>query len=108
MVRPHSTCPWKLFTLIDQPDMAAIIASDATCLLDPWSKHMLDSGDPESDEFRHRLVLHAEMAETNISPCEGGHAHVHRYVKSRVQTCPIDMPQLSAQWCGYDVRSSSV
>eukprot|EP00959_Pyramimonas_sp_CCMP1952_P462789 9483832-Pyramimonas_sp.AAC.1 len=107
LVRPHCGYPWKLFTLIDQPDMASIIAADPPCLLDPWSKRMLESGDLGSMEFRHRLVLHAELAETNTSPVESGHAQVHRFVKSRLQTHAIDMPQLSAQWSGYHIRSSS-
>eukprot|EP00959_Pyramimonas_sp_CCMP1952_P186842 3907089-Pyramimonas_sp.AAC.1 len=106
LVRPHCGCPWKLFMLIDQPDVVDIVVSEPKCMLDPWSKQMLESGTPGSDEFRHRLELHAEMAETNISPVEGGHAHVHRFVKSRVQTHPIDMPQLSAQWSGYHIRSN--
>ncbi|CAK0806057.1 unnamed protein product, partial [Prorocentrum cordatum] len=88
------------------PDVVDIVVSEPKCMLDPWSKQMLESGTPGSDEFRHRLELHAEMAETNISPVEGGHAHVHRFVKSRVQTHPIDMPQLSAQWSGYHIRSN--
>lgn len=105
--RVHRTYPYKLFLVLEQPSLATAIASDKRCLMDPWSLSFVESEDLGSELARMKLLLHATLAQTDISRVEVGHSSIRRNIKSRVQTQQTDMKFVSSLWMGKHFRHES-
>ena len=102
----HRKYPFKLFTLLTDRDAIAHIQSSSRCLLDPWSKALIDKyPDLSNIELKEILYLHCQSCSNNIAEIEAKHASNRRVVHQRsVQTHAIQVPTLSAEWLGQNQR----
>eukprot|EP00971_Amphidinium_carterae_P019674 387744-Amphidinium_carterae.1 len=106
LVAVQKCYPYRMFLLLNRPDMRDEILADAPCLLDPWSTEVKRLHPTlDSEEFLALLCLHACTISTNIAPLEAKHASIRRLLHQRVQSRSMDVALCSAMWVCQNMRS---
>ena len=105
----HDACPFVTFLVLVDPSVADKITRMPPCLLDPWTKRLLDMYPTmQGDELIHIIAAVAEVLRVDISHLESRNASIRRLLTSRsVQTHPMTSADLSAQWVFQQHRTGS-
>lgn len=105
----HLKFPIKMFNLLHNPQLAESYKSTPECLLDPWSKQLLqDHPDLSGPLLQQKLHLHAMLMYTDIFGVECRHATIRRWLTVRgAQTHKMDLTGVSAEWVCQQFRLRS-
>eukprot|EP00971_Amphidinium_carterae_P036791 723405-Amphidinium_carterae.1 len=106
VMRPHKRFPYKLFTLLHNPESAALLAAEKECLLDNFSKSLLHKYPGyHGEETLQVLEAHAQKCSTSTSGIEARHGSIRRVLVSRsTQTHTMPFADLSAEWLLTQLR----
>eukprot|EP00971_Amphidinium_carterae_P026100 514702-Amphidinium_carterae.2 len=110
---PHQAFPTKTYRLIREPEFAATIRAEGSCVKDKFTLALESMpGGLCSAEVRQVLMSHAHMQRTDISAIECKHASIRRTTLSRsLQTWRYGLEATSAdfllQSCRRLVHTSS-
>eukprot|EP00971_Amphidinium_carterae_P174034 3449492-Amphidinium_carterae.5 len=106
---PHRTYPWAIFKAIHNPDFLEEVRNVKPCLLDAWTRNLLETLHGRSDtDIQQVLICHAQLLGTNISNIEAGHASIRRcLVLQSTQTATMDFAYTSAMWVAQTFRTKT-
>ena len=108
LVHHHQQYPWRLFLLLDSPQLAPDLVAEPACRKDAWTQR-LQRLYPEfqGEEFMAILHLHATQQPVDIASIEAKHASIRRQVCMRsVQTWTLGFSHTSAEWLLQCFRKS--
>lgn len=99
---PHASFPFRLFRLLAGAPLEEVMALPSCCH-DPWTagfvaRHGLAGAAQPSAEALAELRLVACLTQVDISGIEATHASVRRRLMSRVQSRPLSLKELSAEF----------
>ena len=102
----HRGFPYRMFALLADPTLRHELTQTPACLLDSWSKSMMDAHpDLSGPEFMCKLELQATLQGTDISAIESRHASLRRAAFERsCQTKTLLTTSLSAEWLCQQLR----
>jgi hypothetical protein len=102
MTSQHTRYPFKLWQLLENPDIADEISKAKGCQLDPFStkfrKRFTTRAALRSQACRLQLFMVGSMSRNTICRIECRNASLRRRVKSRIQTHKISLPDLSSSF----------
>eukprot|EP00971_Amphidinium_carterae_P119762 2372506-Amphidinium_carterae.2 len=95
---PHACFPYKLFKLIHMPSAREEILSCPTCLMDEWSKAVVETlRDSSEQHMRQVLIHHCLQLPTSIAHLEARHASIRRSLHTlSTQTWSVRLSYASA------------
>eukprot|EP00971_Amphidinium_carterae_P352130 6492445-Amphidinium_carterae.1 len=110
IMRPHKRFPYKLFTLLHNPEKAALLAAEKECLLDNFSKALLHKYPGyDGEELLQVLEAHAQKCSTSTSGIEARHGSIRRVLLTRsAQTHTMPFADLSAEWLLTQLRRAKL
>lgn len=106
---PHQRFPFKVFRLLQEPELAPELSGAPACTLDEWSLDLRAAYPSLSgQDFMKHLELVCMMAWKDVSQVEARHATVRRLLMTAsLQTMPQEFRDLSAEWCMLQARKRS-
>ena len=95
----HSLFPIAMFKLIHQPELLPTYLQVPHCMLDEWSKYILQQHGGEPEFLEKLLILQACQMKTGIANVEAAHASIRRNLSGKsVQTHVLDIQDSGAHW----------
>ena len=109
IAHPHTQFPYRMFKLLEHPELAGGFTAAKHCQKDVWSQPLQEAFPTLcSEEFLATLTLHAHLQWTDISGIEARHASIRRQLVARsVQTCTLDIRWASTEWIFQNIRRSA-
>eukprot|EP00971_Amphidinium_carterae_P334237 6469391-Amphidinium_carterae.1 len=96
---PAKQFPLCMFSLVKHPGRGTTLASTRSCLLDCWSKGMINLYPTLSgQEFQQVLEAHAHVSAVSISSIEANYASLRRLLVGRNMTWSMELSDLSAEF----------
>eukprot|EP00971_Amphidinium_carterae_P335464 6471322-Amphidinium_carterae.1 len=103
----HRRCPFSIFRLLSgEPGVHEEIAACPACVVDRWTRGLLEKFDDATDPLLlETLLLHCQTCSTCTSDIEARHAAIRRVLTSRsVQAWGLMAATTSAEWYGMTMR----
>eukprot|EP00971_Amphidinium_carterae_P348159 6490355-Amphidinium_carterae.2 len=103
----HRTCPFSIFRMLSgEPGVYEEIAARPACVLDRWTRGLLERFDDATDPLLlETLLLHCQTCSTCTADIEARHAANRRVLTSRsVQTWGLMAATTFAEWYAMNMR----